>query len=354
MSNKPTAKIESVADLCKRQVIEPNYVVPGLIAAGMNLLCSPPKYGKSWMMLDLAYSVATGTDFLDIPTHQTGVLYLALEDSDARMQSRMRQVAAGREIPPNFFFALNAPTLDDGLVEWLGNTLDASPYKIGLVIVDTLQKVRGIARRTEGVYGYDYRELGALKSFLDERGLCGVFVHHLNKNASADSMDRVNGTAGVAGAVDTIITLTRSKHSDSETRMSVTGRDVPERTVIIKMDWSTFRWNVLGTEKDVEAMHNLQNFHEDPIIKTIVGKLDEQEKLLFKAGQTNITPAWTCTSVQILEEASRRYGKQTLGPTAVGKKVKAYQTLLMSEEGITYEYRRTSETREHVFTREIV
>lgn len=352
--SKPSVKVESVADLCKRQIVEPNYVVPGLIAAGMNLLCSPPKYGKSWMVLDLAYSVATGSRFLDIPTRQTGVLYLALEDSDARMQSRMKQVAAGRTIPANFFFTLAAPTLDDGLVDWLGKTLDAAPCKIGLIIVDTLQKVRGIARRTEGVYGYDYRELGELKRFLDERGLCGVFVHHLNKNSSADSMDRVNGTAGVAGAVDTIITLTRRKHSDSETRMSVTGRDVPERTIIIQMDWSTFHWSVLGSEKDVELMHNLQNFRDDPIIKTIVSKLDEQETLLLKAGQINITPSWTCTSVQILEEASQRYGKQSQSPTTVGKKVRAYQPLLMSEEGIAYEYKRTSETREHVFTREIV
>ena len=38
-----------------------------------------PRFGKSWMILDLCLAVAAGEPFLNLPTHQHGTLYLALE-----------------------------------------------------------------------------------------------------------------------------------------------------------------------------------------------------------------------------------------------------------------------------------
>lgn len=47
----------------------------------MNILASPPKYGKSWMVLALCLAVAIGGRFLEYSTNKCGCLYLALEDS---------------------------------------------------------------------------------------------------------------------------------------------------------------------------------------------------------------------------------------------------------------------------------
>lgn len=40
------------------------FVVEGLLPSGLNILASPPKYGKSWMVLALCLAAATGKPFL--------------------------------------------------------------------------------------------------------------------------------------------------------------------------------------------------------------------------------------------------------------------------------------------------
>jgi len=353
---KPTSlSMESATSLNERYVAPPHYVVPGLLANGLNIIASPPKFGKSWMMMDLAISVATGTDFLGMPVEQTGVIYLALEDGDHRLKDRMRKVAGGRTIPDCLFFIEQAPTLGDDLLRQLSAVIDSAPCKIGLLIIDTLQKVRGVAGKTEGVYGYDYRELGKFKQFVDDRNLCGTFVHHLNKGGDdSDFVSRLNGSTGVSGAADTIITLTRAKRGDDMTKMSVTGRDVTERTLVIQMDWSNYRWICLGDERDVDKENEEYAFQSDPVAKTIIYHLDEAEDLLGPTEDVDQVE-WRCTSSQLLDAVEALYGPQDIAsPNAVGMRVKKLQANLESMAGVTYEYVKTKNKREHVFTREII
>ena len=55
------------------------FIVDGLISQGVNVISGASKIGKSWLMLDLCLSVASGQKFLDMPTNKTDCLYLALE-----------------------------------------------------------------------------------------------------------------------------------------------------------------------------------------------------------------------------------------------------------------------------------
>lgn len=45
------------------------------------------------------------------------------------------------------------------------------------------------------------------------------------------------------------------------------GRDVPDRTLIIEMDWAHYRWILLGEEKDVERKRELFEFNSNPIVQ---------------------------------------------------------------------------------------
>lgn len=349
-----TMSMESASSLNGRYVAPPEYIVPGLLATGLNIVASPPKFGKSWMMMDLAISVATGTPFMGMDVRQDGVIYLALEDGDHRIKDRMLKVAGSRAIPDNLFFVQTAPTLGDDLLKQLSELITSSGCHIGLLIVDTLQKVRGVAGKTEGVYGYDYRELGKFKNFVDANNLCGVFVHHLNKGGDdADFVSRLNGSTGVSGAADAIITLTRAKRKDSETKMSITGRDVTERTLVIQMDWSTYRWMILGDERDVEKDQKNSEFYSDPLVKTVIRRIEEAEELIDPEGDVSEV-AWSCTSSELLDEVTRLYGEQEYTATGLGMKVKKLQPMLEALEGIVYEYQRQTSRRLHVFTRELV
>lgn len=342
---------ESMRSLSLRHVDPPKFVIPGMIPYGITILASPPKFGKSWMCLDMAISVATGTKFMDLDTNKNGVIYLALEDGDYRLQDRSKKVANGRELPENLLLVKQAPILTDGLLPQIAQLLEQTTEDIGMIIIDTLQKVRGLAGKTEGVYGYDYRELGALHQFAVDKNIAVVLVHHLNKGGDdSDFVSRLNGSTGVSGAADTIITLTRASRGSDETKMSITGRDVTERTLIIQMDWSRFRWILLGEAQEVEKERDTLSFKNDPIVKTIIWRLNDVVEMSDDVDEVS----WSCTSQELMDEIKRLYGEEYESPTTVGMQVKKLAPKLEQLEGIRYEYIRTTKARKHTFTREVI
>ena len=114
----------NAADLMAMVFPEPNWAVPGIIAEGVSLLCGPPKVGKSWASLDLALQVASGGQaFGSIPVEQGDVLYLALEDTPQRLQSRMGMLLEGRPAPEALTLVTECPTMDRGGSEAIDNWL---------------------------------------------------------------------------------------------------------------------------------------------------------------------------------------------------------------------------------------
>ena len=342
---------ESAASLNNRHIDPPKFMIPGIIPYGITILASPPKFGKSWMCLDIALSVSTGTTFMGLETNKYGVVYLALEDGDYRLQERIRKVANGRAIPDNLLLVKEAPLLNEGLLPQIRKFVEEATIPIGMVIIDTLQKIRGVAGKTEGVYGYDYRELGQLHQFALDNNLAVVLVHHLNKGGDdSDFVSRLNGSTGVSGAADSIITLTRTKRNADETKMSITGRDVQERTLVIQMDWEHFRWILLGDERDVEKDKDEAEFRADPLVKTILARLDEAEDV-----SDGGLAVWSCTSQELMDETQRLYGAKFDSPHAVGRRIKQIEKQLDEKEGVSYEYKRVGRdrSRTHVFTRAV-
>ena len=81
----------SAADLLALTLPEPKWAVAGLLPAGFSVLAGKPKLGKSWLGLDIALAVALGGVALgSIHVSQGDVLYLALEDTTRRLQTRIR------------------------------------------------------------------------------------------------------------------------------------------------------------------------------------------------------------------------------------------------------------------------
>ena len=342
---------ESMRSLMQRHIDPPKFVIPDLITYGITILASPPKFGKSWMCLDMAISVSTGTEFMGIATNKDGVIYLALEDGDYRLQERSGKVANGRVVEDNLFLVKEAPILNEGLLPQIQKLIESCDTHIGMIIIDTLQKIRGVAGKTEGAYGYDYRELAQVHQFALDNNLAVVLVHHLNKGGDdTDFVSRLNGTTGISGAADTIITLTRANRNSDETKMSITGRDIKERTLIIQMGWNNYRWMLLGEEKEVEKDRDTMEFRNDPLVKTIIWHLDDAIELSDDVDEVS----WSCTSQELMDEIRRLYGTEYESPQAVGYQVKKLAGKLAELENVSYEYVRSSVARKHVFTREII
>lgn len=180
MEEVPKLNTFSAAELFYMDVKPVEFVIEGLIPVGMVILASPPKYGKSYMCLDMALSVSMGRDFLGFHTNQYRVLYLSLEDRKDRLKQRIGQVLAGEAFPELLRMEIESATLDSGFIEQLGDFLQEYP-DTKLVIIDTFIKIRGEPKRNESAYGTDSREAGIIKKFADQHGIAVVLVTHTRK-----------------------------------------------------------------------------------------------------------------------------------------------------------------------------
>lgn len=267
--------IISAPELQKAKLPPVTYLVEGLLPSGTSLLTAASKIGKSWMVLDLGLCLASGRDFLGHDTNQCGVLYLALEDSLHRLQSRMNLVLGGQPAPDRFYFTTEAPKLDDGLLGTLGDHLRQHP-DTKLIIVDTLQKIRGQALPREAAYAQDYREMEAVKSFADERGISVVFVHHNRKMRDDDDpFNMISGTNGIMGAADTIWTITKKNRADEEATLHIVGRDVDQSDTVITFDKRVWRWKALGAADALAELRARMEYDDSPIVLTIKKLLDQ-------------------------------------------------------------------------------
>lgn len=116
----------SVPDLTPEEKKPPEFIVDGMIPCGMTFLSGAPKIRKSFMALQIASAVATGSPFLSHNTTQCDVAYLDLEGSKSRVSFRAERMSM--KIPRNVFIT-NSITerLADGLVDKLRQLHRARP-----------------------------------------------------------------------------------------------------------------------------------------------------------------------------------------------------------------------------------
>ena len=134
------------------------FVVDGLISQGLHILSGKPKIGKSWLALLLCLKVATGEKFWNFETKQGTTLYLCLEDSFARIQSRLFDLTD--DAPPDIHFATVAECIGYGIEEQFENFCKEHP-NTRLVVIDTFQKIRTLS--SDNAYASDYHDVCFLK-----------------------------------------------------------------------------------------------------------------------------------------------------------------------------------------------
>ena len=243
-------KISTARDLMAREIAPARFIVDGLIAEGLTIFAGNPKLGKSWAMLNLGLAVAFGGYFLgSIQVERGDVLYLALEDNERRMKTRLAKCLQGQEAPANFHYATEWRRVDEGgladLDEWLKAHSNAR-----LIVVDTLQKVKPRRRNAGNVYEQDSDDLGLLKSLADKYAVALICVTHRRKGTDADDLEAITGSFGISGTADGILSLKRER-GKSDAVLTATGRDLEEeKELALKFDPAIGSWAVLGDAEE--------------------------------------------------------------------------------------------------------
>ncbi|WP_329312143.1 AAA family ATPase [Streptomyces sp. NBC_01262] len=223
---------------------EPKWAVPGILAEGVSLLAGPPKVGKSWLSLGLGLAVAAGGQAFDsVPVQGGPVLYLALEDTPRRLQTRMGKLLGGQPAPAGLTLVTECPPFPQGGSEAIAAWLDRNP-DARMVVVDVFAKMRGQAPQGVSAYDADYVSVGYAKRLADHYGIAVVLVHHVRKAGSEDFLTEVSGTNGIAGAADATLVLKRAR-GQADGILHVTGRDVDESEYALQFQPASGAWHLL-------------------------------------------------------------------------------------------------------------
>jgi len=114
------------AEELQNRTYEPtHFLVDELIPEGLHILAGAPKIDKSWLALWLCLCVSQGQPLWNFATTQGEALYLSLEDSFQRIQTRLFDLT--EDAPPTLHFAILADTLKHGLEQQIEQFLTEHP-----------------------------------------------------------------------------------------------------------------------------------------------------------------------------------------------------------------------------------
>jgi hypothetical protein len=228
-------------------------VVESLLYHGLTILAGRPKTGKSFLALQLALSVSQGTDFLKArPILRPGrVLYVALEEAQARTSVRMRKFQHSESVLlQNISMLYQLLPMMDGGIEQLDETMRVQTPN--LVILDTFLAFVGMSAAGRDVLRSEYREVQALHTLAEKHDTAILVVHHTRKpTIGGNGLDAVAGSTGITAAADAVWTVERQDVGVCS--LDIVGREAEEQTLALRFGQDD-GWELEGTGERVKAM----------------------------------------------------------------------------------------------------
>jgi hypothetical protein len=267
-------KTFNLDDIMKMEFPPIKWLVPDILTEGVSLLAAPPKAGKSFLGLDLATSIAMGGVVFGKRVEQRCTLYIALEDTLRRIQSRVSKQMCLENAPayPTLCRIVTQwPTGADGIVSLHDYAL-ANP-ELEFIIIDTYGRFS--PARDNNDYIEHTGMIAALKEIATKCGFSILLIHHTRKHdESLDFINRVLGSIGITGGVDNILLLNR-KRGQNDGILSITGRDIEEQEYAVTFDTLTCRWSITGSAAEVVETKERKAIID--ILKTTQGSMTPKD-----------------------------------------------------------------------------
>ena len=302
-------------------------LIENLLYPGTYLFVGAPKLGKSFLMLQIAYHVATGMTLWEYPARQGTVLYLALEDDPRRLQDRLYRMF-GTECTEHLHLATRADSLNGNLLTQMRTFIARHP-DTSLVIIDTLQKVREC---TDDRYSYanDYDVIARLKDFAEQAGICLLLVHHTRKQQADDKFEMISGTTGLLGAADGAFLLHKEKRASCEAVLDISGRDQPDQRLHLNRNPETLIWELENADMQVLGEK------PEPVLAAVAQLVTAEQ------------PDWSGTPTELAEALG-----SDLPPNKLTMKLGINASRLFNEYGISFEKYRTRTSRQITLHRNV-
>lgn len=195
-----------------RDIPPPEYVVDGLIEdQALSAVIGAPGAGKSFVVLDMACSIASGSAWKGRPVKRTRVLYVAGEGvSGSAQRVKAWELQHGIGIGQDLFVIPEATLLATkvvGLWEWIAANVKANG--IGLVIFDTLARMAiGLDENSSQDMG---RAVGIFDKLRRHSGAGVLLVHHTKAGG-----DTGRGSSALLGALDSEVLVRHAEVDDND------------------------------------------------------------------------------------------------------------------------------------------
>ena len=182
---------------------------------GVGMIGGLPKSHKSWLGLDVAVSVASGTPCLDTfaVSDPGGVLLYMAEDAAPLVKARLLGLCRhrGLDLKALVIHVITAPTLRLDLLpdqHRLAQTVRCLAPR--LLILDPFVRLH---QANENQAGEVAPILGYLRALQRAHNLAVIVVHHSRKNGSATGGLSLRGSGDFFAWVDTALSLRRRQHT---------------------------------------------------------------------------------------------------------------------------------------------
>ena len=293
-------------------------LIEGMLAPGLYILAGAPKIGKSWLVLQIAHHISTGTPLWNRKVMQCEVLYLSLEDTLPRIKRRLLTICDGET--GNVVFATEADMLGDGFEKQLTSYLNSNAGT-KVVIVDTLAKVRGVVS-TSNVYSSDYAAMNVFKHFADKYKIALILVHHTRKQDADDAMQKISGTNGLMGCADGAMILEKPNRAKLEATLTMTSRDFEDARILLRQNNETMCWEFAGYKEESPE--------------------DTTEPVLIAVAEFIHTHGpWKGSATSLAEELQKQNPNLRVWPNTLSRRLKENAKLLQESFGVLLMQSRT-------------
>ncbi len=209
----PLPEICFLADFAANPPVSPPQIIEGVLHQGCKMILGgTAKSNKSWCLLDLALSVASGQPWWGRPCTKLPVVYINFELHPWALAERLNALCAarpdckglGRSLAlwnlrgHNADLTLLRPKLEEQLAK----------HQFGLIILDPAYKVLG--NRDENANGDIAGLMNEFEALAQKTGAALVVAHHFAKGDSTgkSAMDRMSGAGAWVRDPDSILVLT--------------------------------------------------------------------------------------------------------------------------------------------------
>ena len=271
LTAEATIKLESftASELMEMDLPELKTVVEDILKIGVCVLSAKSKMYKSWLCLQMGIAVASGTEFLGKKTTKCDVLYIDLENDKRLSKERLIKLLAGNKPPHNLFIINDTPTMEKGFTKSVEAFLKEHT-DIHLVIIDIFARVKYQKRNNQTDYEADYRSITELKRLSEQYDLAIILVTHNRKMTDdTDAFTNIMGSTAIMGASDEAIVIYKSRRTDAEATISITGRTVESLDLKAVFDKDTCKWRLLGEATEYERQKQIAEYENNPIVATV-------------------------------------------------------------------------------------